>query len=242
MGLFDRNNDDGFEVDAVDDDAFFGTLITQVSGDTQQLGAFAELGARFTSLRSSYQGGRIDATEFGEEMSDLRVKAGDGALWTIGTTTGRWFYRYPADGKKWVVGAPPEEIGELVDRQGANTGWATDDQMSAGVDHAGFSAYTGDSAEAATYTPQPQAVTSVEDLFGVYVEEVGELPGTDGVLGVDSLDGTDSWKDRYYATRGAEPPSAPELEAGPELEVDPELEVGLEVGLEVEADLTDPQE
>jgi hypothetical protein len=109
-------------------ESFLGTLRSELDDDVTLDGAFAELLARFSSLRDSYMAGRLEAKAFGRLLRDLRVLDGDGFQWTVGASTGRWYRRNVQDGGQWMAApAPGRGGGMLVDASGQASGWAVED-------------------------------------------------------------------------------------------------------------------
>lgn len=188
------------------DAELYGTLESELDDSVTLHGAFAELHARYTSLRNSYHTGKIDGNEFGAAMSELRVRTSDGDLWTIGTTTGRWYRRGLTGGAAWSThAAPTDQAGELVNRSGVVVGWSTETYDPDQHKQLSLTAYTGDVAvdEHPEVPAQTRSGddTDVAEMFGSYLESVSDsTEGEYGVLEVDDLGNPDDdWKQHYLA-------------------------------------------
>lgn len=66
---------------------------------------------RFHELRELYDNGGIDESEFRAEMGKLRFQDAHNHWWTIGATSGQWFWY---DGAQWIRGEPPVESASLL--------------------------------------------------------------------------------------------------------------------------------
>ena len=241
VGLFRGDKNAGIDVDAdMIQNAFFGTLESDLEDTVVLDGAFAELSARFDQLRDAYAVDRIDQTTFGRYLMDLRVVDDNGVLWTIGATTGKWYRRTPQDGRKWnAAPTPTEGGGQVVDRFGNETGWATQtytpaqeaqpDPLAAFGDHGSNFTHSSDPNPVEPVKPEPEphqqrrgdrVVISVDEMFGTYVEEVTDpVQVHTTILPVDEVTGDDSWKDRYGGVAEDDsvtevPEEAPDQEKG----------------------------
>jgi hypothetical protein len=204
MGLLRKRGEPGF---FVEHSGFLGSLESAIEEEVILLGAYREMAARAGQLRAAYSAGRISAEEYGSTIAGLRVKGSDGKMWTIGTTTGRWYVRnadlHDGETSTWEPATPPNEHGTLVDPDGIEIGWAAETET-ADVANMVFTAYTGGDVvkkPSDETTDSTNGSVQVADMFGAYVEQVGETSAVSGILVVDELDGDDSWKKRYFDLR-----------------------------------------
>jgi hypothetical protein len=82
----------------------FGALVTD---DGRSLPPeFARFAETFNGLLDAYVRHTIDAETLAERASAMRVRTADGAEWTMGTTSRKWYRR---NGGPWVESPPPAE-------------------------------------------------------------------------------------------------------------------------------------
>lgn len=141
---------------------FLGTLASELVVDTPLHGAFATAYTRFLRWRSEYLEGRLSPEELGEQLADLRVLDDAGGIWTLGASTGRWYYRR-AGGSGWTPGPTPTSVGVLVDRHGDPIGDPSQSEPAAVEEP--------DATDTKTPSPPQQ---SVESLFGTAPAHVPE--------------------------------------------------------------------
>lgn len=176
-------------------DAFLGTLRSELDEDVPLEGAFAELYARFVSLRDAYTSGRLDTKMFGKSLRDLRVVDPEGYQWTIGATTGRWYRRNHREGGQWASAPAPIGTGTLVDHTGKESGWAVEDweqrrarRLQEDAERARLEEERRESG------PSSKRKMSIDEMFDKYVEEVEEAPQysvESTILAVDDLPESD---------------------------------------------------
>jgi hypothetical protein len=158
-------------------ESFLGTLRSELDEESQLDGAFAEIYARFVSLRDAYLSGRIDARAFGEQIRDLRVLDDEGMHWTLGATTMRWYVHNPHNAAQWIVAAGPGSGGIVVDATGKPSGWAVEDwqerreqreaERRATLPEAGGSKFE----EADTASVQRGRKLTIDEMFDRYVDD-----------------------------------------------------------------------
>jgi len=172
-------------------DAFLGTLRSELDEDIPLEGAFAELYARFTSLKDAYDMGRLDTRTYGRALRDLRVIDPEGFQWTIGATTGRWYRRNYQEGGQWAASPAPIGTGTLVDHTGKEAGWAVEDweerrakRLQAEAERARAEETKREAA------PTVKKKMTIEEMFDRYVESAEEEPTysvNDMILPVEDL-------------------------------------------------------
>lgn len=72
---------------------------------------FREAEIKYNELKEKKEKGEITREEFIAELQKLMVKDGEGRLWALGTSSGRWHYY---DGSKWIPAEPPYSIEKTV--------------------------------------------------------------------------------------------------------------------------------
>jgi hypothetical protein len=178
MAIFARKNQFGIEVDeSMVHAAFLGTLRSELDEDATLEGAFAELYARFVTLRDSYDNGRLDAHSFGMALRDLRVIDTDGYQWTIGATTGKWYRRNQQEGGRWTSAPLPAGTGTLVDHTGQASGWAVEDWEQRRAQRLREDAERARAEEVRREAASnAKRKMSIEEMFDKYVETPEEAP------------------------------------------------------------------
>lgn len=192
MAILPRKN--SFEIDVSEEvprEAFLGTLRSELDEDVPLEGAFAELYARFISLRDSYDTGRIDSRTYGRALRDLRVIDPEGFQWTIGATTGRWYRRNYQDGGQWSASPAPTGTGTLIDHTGKESGWAVEDWEERRAKRLQAEAERARSEEVKRETaPTAKKKMTIDEMFDKYVEASEEEPAysiSETILVVDEL-------------------------------------------------------
>lgn len=176
MAILPRKS--SFETEATEEvsrDAFLGTLRSELDEDVPLEGAFAELYARFISLRDAYDTGRLDTRTYGRALRDLRVIDPEGFQWTIGATTGRWYRRNYQEGGQWSSAPAPAGTGTLVDHTGQESGWAVEDweerrakRLQAEAEKARAEEQKREAA------PTARRKLTIDEMFDKYVETAEE--------------------------------------------------------------------
>jgi hypothetical protein len=192
MALLPRKNT--FDIDVSEDvprEAFLGTLRSELDEDTPLEGAFAELYARFVSLRDAYDTGRVDTRSYGRALRDLRVIDPEGFQWTIGATTGRWYRRNYQEGGQWSSSPAPSGTGTLIDHTGKESGWAVEDWEERRAKRLQAEAEKARAEEIIRETaPTSKKKMTIDEMFDKYVEVSEEEPTysvNETILVVDDL-------------------------------------------------------
>lgn len=194
-----RSSGDDLEgEDSMMSEAFLGTLRSELDEDIPLEGAFAELHARYASLRESYLAGRMDPRVFGRALRDLRVVDLDGYQWTVGATTGRWYRRNVAEGEKWMAAPSPVGTGTLVDHAGQAAGWAVENWDERRRKRLEAEAAKAEAAAAErSEDSENRSRMSIDDMFDKYVEaaeEASEYSIDEMILAIDDVPESD-WRD-----------------------------------------------
>lgn len=72
---------------------------------------FREAEIKYNELKAKKEKGEITREEFIAELQKLMIKDGEGRLWALGTSSGRWHYY---DGSKWIPAEPPYSIEKTI--------------------------------------------------------------------------------------------------------------------------------
>lgn len=84
---------------------FLGTLRSEVDEPDELTDSFAHLQLVTEGVLSAYRRGTLDQAEAAVRLRLLRLRGAGGEEWTLGSTSLRWYRRYP--GGLWKVTPPP---------------------------------------------------------------------------------------------------------------------------------------
>jgi hypothetical protein len=70
---------------------------------------FSQVEAEYGKLKAQYEAGTLAEAEFRTRLEELMIEDEPGRWWTIGATTGQWYYHA---GEKWMPGEPPRSESE----------------------------------------------------------------------------------------------------------------------------------
>jgi hypothetical protein len=110
-------------------ESYHGALRSELDEPSRLPGAFEQLIEQVGQARHGFERGAITKIQLAAVLQGLRVVAPDGAEWTMGATSGRW-YRRPIGGA-WVPALPPEadDEGRASFQQGSTPSHDNDDLL-----------------------------------------------------------------------------------------------------------------
>ena len=91
-------------------ESYHGALRSELDEPSRLPSAFEQLIEQVGQARHGFERGALTKIQLAAVLQGLRVVAPDGAEWTMGATSGRW-YRRPVGGA-WVPALPPEGADE----------------------------------------------------------------------------------------------------------------------------------
>lgn len=113
-----RRGDDGDDTAST---VFLGSLRSEFDEEVPLHPAFSTLLAASGAVRGAYLNGRLGGEDAAAAFAELRLVGSDGAEWTIGATSGRWYRR--VTGGSWV---PADVPAELAASDAASPRWLTE--------------------------------------------------------------------------------------------------------------------